>query len=188
MKPPTLFLMAVTLLAGLVNLRADGAHEPGQSIKLIGKIDFTADFSEQCEFSTDIEPVSFRLISFKDKYKVVRIRVENRKAQSIKLSVENDSVELVMPDKKVVKGTLNLKAQDGLMWDSLDDEMRKILAYPLSIRAAKVADGGRKLQETVLFFAFFPADKVPAVPRSVRFRIESLGKTITLEQHPTAAE
>ena len=180
--------MGLVLLAWLPVLRADGGHEPGQSVKMTGRLDPTASFSDQCEFSTEIEPVSFKLTSFKNKYKVVRIRIENRKVQSIKLSPENDVIELVLADNSIMKGTLNLKAQDGLIWDSLDDEMRKVLAYPMSIRAARAGNGSGTLDETILFFAFFPVEKVSEVPRQLRFRIESLGKTITLEQRAVAKE
>lgn len=188
MKSRMFLLTGMALLAWLPLLRGDEGHESGQSIKMSGRLDPTASFAEQCDFSTEIEPVTFKLTSFKDKYKVVRIRVENRKGETIKLSAEKDGIELVLADGKVVKGTFNLKAQDGPVWDSLSDEMRKVLAYPLSIRAAKVGDGSRAREEVINFFAFFPADKVPDVPRSFHYTIKSLGKTLTLEQRVVARE
>lgn len=186
MKSRMFLLTGTALLACLPLLRGDEGHESGQSIKMSGRLDPTASFAEQCDFSTEIEPVTFKLTSFKARYKVVRIRVENRKGETIKMSAEKDAIELVLPDGKVVKGTFNLRAQNGPVWDSLGDEMRNVLAYPLSIRAAKVGDGSRAREEVVYFFAFFPADKVPDVPRSFQYTIESLGKTITLERRAVA--
>jgi hypothetical protein len=123
----------------------------------------------------------FKLTWFKAKYKVVRLRVENRKGETIKTSVQKDVIELVLADGKLVEGTFNLKAHDGPVWGSLDDEMRNVLAYPLFIRAAKAREESPAREEVVYFFAFFPADKVPDVPRSFCYTIESLRKTITLE-------
>ena len=188
MKSRMLLLTGMTLLAWLPLSRGDEGHESGQSIKMSGRLDPAASFAEQCDFSTEIEPVTFKLTSFKAKYKVVRIRVENRKGETIKLSAEKDAIELTLADGKRVKGTFDLKAQDGPVWDSLSDEMRNVLVYPLSIRAAKVGAGNRAREEVVYFFAFFPADKVPDVPRSFHYTIKSLGRTVTLEQRAVAAE
>ncbi len=188
MKSRMFLLTGMAVLAWLPLLHGDEGHEFGQSIKMSGRLDPTARFAEQCDFSTEIEPVMFKLTSFKAKYKVVRIRVENRKSETVKMSAEKDSIELVLADGKLVKGTFNLKAQAGPVWDALSDEMRNALAYPLSIRAAKVGDGSRVREEVVYFFAFFPADKVLDVPRSFHYTIDNLGKTVTLEQRAVAKE
>lgn len=188
MKSRMFLLTGIALLTWLPLSRGDGGHEPGQSIKMSSRLDPTASFAEQCDFSTELEPVTFKLTSFKDKYKVVRIRVENRKGETIKLAAEKDAIELVLSDGKVVKGTFNLQMLDGPLWDSLSDDLRNALAYPLSIRAAKVADGNRAREEVVYFFAFFPAENVPGVPRAFHYTIESLGKTLTLEERAVAKE
>jgi hypothetical protein len=183
MKSRMFLLTGVALLAWLPLLRGEEGHETGQSIRLSGRLDPTDSFAGRCYFSAEIERIAFNLTSLNDKYKVIRIRVENEKGESIKLSVEKDGIALGFKDGQRVRGTFNLKSEDGPVWDSLSDEMRSALAYPLSIRAAKVGDASRT-REVVHFFAFFPADKVTDVPNSLDYTIESLGKTITLTGPP----
>ena len=180
--------MAIILLTGRGFLHGDQGYEPGQSIKLIGRLGAADQFDDQCDFSTEIEPTTFKLTAFKDKYKVVRIRAGNRRAKSIKLSPEKDSIELIQADGKSVKGTFNLKAQDGKTWDSLSDDLRSDLAYPAIIRAAKAADEARTGEEVAYLFAFFPVKDVSNVPRQIRYTIATLGHTVTIENRPPAAE
>jgi hypothetical protein len=131
--------------------------------------------------------VSFKLNSLKAKYKVVRIRVENRMSEPIKLSGDQDAIELEMDGGTVVRGTFNLRGQDGSLWDSLSDDMREALAYPLSIRGAKSDEVNPRRPEVVYVFAFFPADKVPDVPRSFQYTIQSVGKTVKIQPPPATA-
>src|SRR6267142_1664362 len=103
MKIRILLLVGMTLLVCLPLLRGDEGHEQGQSITMSARLDPTASVAERCDFSTEFEPVTFKLTSFKAKYKVVRIRVENRKGETIKLSAAKDGIELVFKDGEPVK-------------------------------------------------------------------------------------
>jgi hypothetical protein len=231
MKAGTFLSTSMALFAGWLSLSADEAHERGQSIKFSGTIEPTADFSERCDFSTEIEPVTFQLTSFrtdykvvrirvanrkseaialsaekdgiqlvlrdgsrvkgtfnlrehdgpvwdsllKDKYRVIRIRVENRTTQPIKLSRDEDIVELILSDHASVRGTFKLREEDGPLWDSLSEDLRNALAYPVSIHGAKGDSANTRRPEVLYLFAFFPAGKVSEIPRSFIYTLQSAG-------------
>lgn len=175
---------AMILLVALTSTRGEMSGESGRSSRFVGKLEPGASYTNQCEFSVEIERVMFKLNSLKDKYKVVRIRVENRMSAPIMLSADQDAIELVIGNGNVVRGTFNLRGQDGALWDSLSEDMRKSLAYPLSIRGVK-GDGVNSRQPEVIYvLAFFPADKVPEMPRSFRYTIQGVGKTVKIELPP----
>ena len=161
MKSQFYALSTIALLLALMSSRGEVSGEKGRSSRFIGMLDPASSSMNQCEFSVEIERVSFKLNSLKDKYKVVRIRVENRMTAPIKLSGDQDAIELEMGSGTVVRGTFNLRGQDGPMWDSLSDDLREALAYPLSIRGVKADGVDPRRPEVVYVFAFFPADKVP---------------------------
>ena len=184
MKSKFYALSAIAFLAALMPVRGEMSGESGRSSRFVGKLDPAASYTNQCELSVEIEPVLFKLNSLKDKYKVIRIRVENRMSEPIKLSADKDAIELEMGGGNVVRGTLNLPGQDGSLWDSLNDDMRTTLAYPLSIRGVKGDGVNARRPEVVYVFAFFPADKVSEVPRSFRYTIQSVGRTVKIELPP----
>jgi hypothetical protein len=187
MKSQFYALSMIILLLALMSTRGELSGEKGRSKRFIGMLDPAASSMNQCEFSVDIERVSFKLNSLKDKYKVICIRVENRMSAPIKLSGDQDAIELEMGSGTVVHGTFNLRGQDGSLWDSLSDDLREALAYPLSIRGAKGDGVNSRQPEVVYVFAFFPADKVPDVPRSFQYTIQSLGKAVKIQQPPATA-
>jgi hypothetical protein len=184
MKSKFYVLSTIALFSALLSVRGEMSGESGRSSRFVGKLDPAASFTNQCEFSVEIERVMFKLNSLKDKYKLVRIRVENRMSGPIKLSGAEDGIELEMGDGNVVRGTFNLQGQDGSLWDSLSEDMRKALAYPLSIRGVKGDGVNPRRPEVVYVFAFFPADKASEVPRSFRYTIQSVGKTVKIELPP----
>lgn len=178
----TRFFMAglLAMLVAAQPAHSDQAGEPGRSVQFRGELEPGASYTNQCEFSTEIEPLTFQLNSFKNKYKVVRIRVANHRSEAIKLSYEKDAVELELTDGSAVSGTFNLRDQDAAVWDALSDDMRAELAYPLSIRASRTDGLTAFRPEVVYLFAFFPADKVTTTPRSFRYSIDSLKRTVIL--------
>ena len=181
MKSKCYLFTVVALLSVLMPARGEMSGESGRSSRFIGKLDPSASYTNQCDFSVEIERVLFQLNSIKDKYKVIRIRVENRMIGPLKLSADQDAIEAEVNGGDVVRGTFNLQGQDGALWDSLSDDMRKELAYPLSIRGVKGNEVNPRRPEVVYVFAFFPADKVSTVPRSFRYTIQSAGKTVKIE-------
>ena len=187
MKTKFYALSMIALLLVLMSARGEVSGERGRSSRFVGKLDPAASASNQCEFSVEIERVSFKLNSLKDKYKVLRIRVENRMSAPIKLSGDQDAIELEMNSGTVVRGTFNLRGRDGSLWDSLSDDLREALAYPLSIRGAKGDATSPRQPEVVYVFAFFPADQVSDVPRSFQYTIQSVGKAVKIQQPPATA-
>lgn len=187
MKSQFYALSTIALLLALMSARGEVSGESGRSSRFVGKLDPAASSMNQCEFSVEIERVSFKLNSLRDKYKVVRIRVKNRMSAPMKLSGDQDAIELEMDSGTVVRGTFNLRRQDGSLWDSLSDDLREALAYPLSIRGVKGDGVNPRRPEVVYVFAFFPADKVPDVPRSFQYTIQSVGKSVKIQPPPATA-
>lgn len=180
-------LSTIAFLLALTPARGEMSGERGRSSKFVGNLDPAASFTNQCEFSVEIERVIFKLNSLKDKYKVVRIRVENRMSEVITLSGDQDAIELVIDGGIVVRGTFNLRGQDSSLWDSLSEDMREALTYPLSIRGAKSDGVNPRRPEVVYVFAFFPADKVSEVPRSFLYTIQSVGRAVKIQLPPVTA-
>ena len=178
----TRFFM-VGLLAMLVAAQpahSDEAGEPGRSVQFKGELDAGASYTNRCEFSTEIEPLTFQLNSFKNKYKVVRIRVANHRSEAIKLSYEKDAIELELTNGSAVPGTFNLRDRDAAVWDALSDDMRSRLAYPVSIRASQSRGPTAFRPEVVYLFALFPVDTATTTPRSFRYTMDSLKRTVIL--------
>ncbi len=174
--------LAVALLAALLPAWSEMVGER-RNILFMGNLSESAEPTNQCQFSVEIEPVTFLLNAYKDKWKVITIKVDNRRIEPIRLSAEEDGIELVLNGGRVVKGTFQLRMQDGPAWDSLSDESRRDLAYPPSIRAAKVES---RRAEVVYLFAFFPAREVTGVPHIFRYSIQK--RTVTLSKPSLAAK
>jgi hypothetical protein len=170
--------LGVFLLTALLPARGELSGEGGRAIRLLGKLDPSAAYTNQCEFSVELEPTTFALTAFKDKWKVVRIKVENLTKEPIKLSANEDSIDLESHDGGIVHGTFDLRAADAPAWDGLSDQLRTDLAYPLAIRQAK----DNRRPEVIYLFAFFPAERVSAVPRAFRYKIKSADKVATLQK------
>jgi hypothetical protein len=171
---------AILLLLTLITVRSEMSGESGRTKTFIGKLDFADKSSNQCEFSVEIERVTFKLNAVNNKYKVIRIRVENRAAEVIRLSGDDDLIEVETADGKVVRGTFDLRRQDAAVWDSWGPDMRKLLTYPSAISRAKGDDLSTRQPAVVYIFAFFPAVSVPDVPSSFRYTIKSVGEPITI--------
>jgi hypothetical protein len=181
MKSKILAFSAVALFSTVLSLRGDAGRQVGLTEKYVGQLNPNAGRTEQCEFSVEIERVTFRLNSLKNKYKVVRIRAENRMLESIKLSRDEDEIELELEGGEVVSGTFNLQKQDGPLWDELSNGLRTALAYPLSVRGAKGVETRPRQPEVIYVFAFFPADKVPDLPHRFKYTIKNAGQAVKLQ-------
>lgn len=163
----------------------DVSRERGSLAEYAGSLRFGTDSSDRCDFSVSIERVIFLLTVFENKYKVIRIRVENRSANSIQLSSENDSIVLKTLKGEEVRGLFKLQEQDAPLWDSLDKEMREALAYPQIIRAGRELSSRR---EIMYFFAFFPKDQITKLPLSFYYKIDSLPEPIEIKPPPVTAK
>lgn len=173
MKTSRLLILFISVIFGLstipggVHCEMSGAK--GRPAVYLCSLQLGTDSKDFCEFSTSIERITFLLNTFGNKYKVIRIRVENRSAKPIQLSSEEDSIDLITAEHETVSGLFKLQEQDALLWDSLDKEMRETLAYPQIIRPESYVG-----QETMYFFAFFPKDKISKLSIEFRYKIDSL--------------
>ncbi len=176
------FKFAICLFVGfvLLNLSSTASISPeaGAPTRYLGGLMLGGDTREdRCEFAIEIEKVTFALNSVQNKYKVIRLRVENFSKTPMVLSAEKDNIELQLEGNVIVKGILNLRKADSPFWDSLDVEMRETLAYPQTIDPAKASTEGNRGKTTPLYvFILFPKDKVLKLPRSFSYRIDSLDK------------
>ncbi len=175
-------------LAALLPASAEVSGERGRSTYFRGRLDPHSGFTNQCEFSVELEPVTFELNAFRDKYKVVRIRVENWRKDRLKLSLEQDTIELQSAQGQVVPGTFNLRVWDPVAWDSLSETLRDALKYPLSIPSASAQESPSRRAAVVHLFAYFPADQVTSLPHLFRYKIQSAGKSVTLEKPGVTAK
>jgi hypothetical protein len=188
MKSRIVLFSAIVLLSWLLSLRSEMSGERGRSSSsFVGELNPGDTPTNQCMFSIEIDRVTFKLNSLKNKYKLVRVRLENMMSGPIRLSREGDSIELELSDGKVVRGTFNLQGRDGQLWDALSDDTRKALAYPLFARGVKGDEASPRRPEVIYVFAFFPADEVPEMPRVFRYKIQSVGKTIVIKSPPQTA-
>jgi hypothetical protein len=119
-------------------------------------------------FNALIDNVLFHLLSLKEEYKVVRLQVENRSQKVLPLSREKDKVELRFGDR-TIPGLLHLSGHDPILWDALDADLRKTLAYPKTIEPGEM--------ESVYIFIPIPALKeVKGAPDILLYKIDSLQK------------
>lgn len=112
----------------------------------------------------NIERLSYILLSFQNKYKLVPIKVQNEGQSDIRLSAETDKIEVILPNGSKVRAVLDLSTSDPEVWDSLDFELRSQLAYPMVIQAG----------EEEVVFVFIPGGEGQELPKCFHWWIESM--------------
>jgi hypothetical protein len=134
---------------------------------------FSTDIPEQphhkVRAAVSLQLILFRLNTVHDKYKVVPVLVENHTRDPITLSRSEDAF-VALFDERSVPGILQLSHVDRNFWDSLDSEMRKMLAYPEEIGPG---DG-------VMLYVFIPQSDAPNIPTGFDYTIKSLDRTLKL--------
>jgi len=167
--------------------RASMSPEQGQPIPF--EFVATENSRTQYRFLIEVERVGFLMNSVRDKYKLVRMRVENHTPTALQLSADKDRLELFIKDSPALPGLLNMQTADGPLWDSLATPMRQTLAYPASVKAARAAatPTGLPTPEVLLLFGFFAAQPVTDLPAKFVYSVESLGKQFTLVHRAAAA-
>ncbi len=155
---------------GLVLIgHASGNGGKGKMLVLEDRVPMTG--SKACVFRSEIDPTLFALLTLKDRYKVVRIQVRNDSSQSVVLSRQNDSVELVFGDR-TTPGIIDLDQRDASLWDAFSVDMRRVLAYPGQVERGE--------EESV--FVFVPAVGVDAPPQEIRLKVASLPQPVKLRR------
>jgi hypothetical protein len=121
-------------------------------------------------FKVEVEPILFRIVSVQNKYKVLRINIVNRSRKPLRLSLQDDRLQIRFrpldgTNTKTVGGLLDIARTDNTWWSSLDTTLQKALAYPdqAAIRANE--------EENV--FVFVPAGDLPSFPDEILFTIKS---------------
>lgn len=128
-------------------------------------------------FKVVLDEKLFLLTSVRNKYKVVRMKIDNTKNGSpIRLSKTEDKIELIVSSRnRVVTGILDLTNHDPAFWDSLDAETRSWLAYPKVVPA----------REEESIFIFIPDKEIKTIPKYFKFTVSSLpGREVKLRPPP----
>ena len=145
---------------------------------------YVSDGKGSIKFEVELDPISFFLNRVNNKYKLVRITVDGG-VRRIKLSKE-DKIEFFFNNRqKPIPGILDLRKHDSEYWDSLDEKVRDVLAYPKSI-------GQERIKGTVIC-VYLPAMQVEALskpdrgleilPESIKYTIAALpGKDIKINR------
>jgi hypothetical protein len=123
---------------------------------------------------TRLDPVTFALTAFEGKYRIVRVEVENRTNDRIDLDAASDKFVAQIDPNKTASGVLDLSVADGTLWDKIDKERRKLLAYPKTIE--------RKARVSV--YVFFPRDQLPDIPASFEWKVADGSRTFQLHRPP----
>jgi len=135
------------------------------------------------QFTINTSPLIFYLGTVKNKYHVLLIRVRNNTDEALKLSKDQDTIELRFFDGQKVKGLLNLPTADRATWDGLETELRTAVVYPEVVKAGE--------EEGI--FLYVPVGDVAAprknqlMPRSVIYSIKSLPSPLELRERGPAA-
>jgi hypothetical protein len=133
---------------------------------------------EPIQFSAELEGILFRLNSVRNKYKVVRLKVVNDSPGPLKLSPDQDKIELLYDPDPAVQGILNLAGRDAALWDSFPADLRQVLAYPRLVEAGE--------EENV--FVFIADPNLARLPKRFRYRIASLPDPVELRDVTAASK
>lgn len=130
------------------------------------------------QFSAELEAILFRLNSVQNKFKVVRLKIVNDSPRALKLSPDQDKIELLFDDGAPVPGILKLSGRDAALWDSFSADLRQVLVYPRVVEAGE--------EENV--FVFIADPNLAHLPRRFRYHIASLPDPVELRDITAAAK
>lgn len=128
-------------------------------------------------FSSEIVPIQYRLNTIRNKYKLIQIRIQNQGGKTLQLSRTADTVEVKL-GSDMVPAIIDISARDPEFWDSLDADLRTVLAYPPAVESGE--------EESV--FLFVPRTDTKDVPQSLQYKIASTDAPILLRAPVAAAK
>jgi hypothetical protein len=128
-------------------------------------------------FSCEIVPIQYRLNTIRNKYKLIQIRIQNEGGNTLQLSRNKDTAEILTGGRSTA-AIIDIGANDSQFWDSLDSDIRNILAYP-----SKVEKGE---EESV--FLFVRGSDMKSVPDMIRYKIAGIESPVTLRASVAAAK
>ncbi len=137
----------------------------GKKIRYLGEIKIKD--GELWAFTVEIEEIMFLINSVKDKYKVFRIRINNFSDKKIKLSIEEDKVDVHFENNDPITGIIDLYKVNQALWDSFTPELRRKLVYPRIVEA----------EEEESIFVFIPnPELIKKAPKSFHYTISDVPK------------
>ena len=130
------------------------------------------------EFSIDTSPLIFYLGTVNNKYHVLLIRLKNNTDAPLKLTKDQDTVDLTFLDGHKLKGLLNLPGTDRTTWDSLEAEMRSAVVYPEIVQPHE--------EEGVYLYVSVSDARGPRkkheMPVSITYNIKSISPPVELRR------
>jgi hypothetical protein len=114
-------------------------------------------------FSAQLERILFSLTSVHNKYKIVRIKIDNKTKKDVTLSLEKDQIELRV-GSQTLPGILDLGKHDPALWEAFGAVTREQIAYPARVKAGE--------EENI--FVFIARPGLSDLPRDFRYSIDSL--------------
>jgi hypothetical protein len=134
------------------------------------------------QFSIDTSPIIFYLTTVNAKYHVLLLRVRNDTGTPLRLSKDQDSIELAFADGRKVKGVLNVPPVDRATWDGLETEIRTAVAYPDLVPVRE--------EEGIYVYVRIGDVKTPRLrhemPVSLTYTIRSLARPVEVRQRSAA--
>lgn len=174
-------ILAGCLAYGFAHAEVSGSGPSNRPATYRGSLELGSEGEDPCTFAITLDAVLFELHTLQGKYRVVRIQVSNRSSKSVVLSNRADRIKVRLRNDREVDAIINMQQADPAVWDKLDSDARKALAYPKSISAGDEVAVGRQSQMS--FFAFLPAD-VADPPVWFEFIIDSVHKSVRIEPPP----
>jgi hypothetical protein len=153
--------LATVLFLGDTSVLANGSKS--KRVRYGAEVQTGDTVGKKCRFDAELEPLLCRLATVRDKYRVVRIRIQNVGDKRLVLSLTDDRMELRLASG-MRPAVLDLGAHDPGLWDSFPPELRGAVAYPRGV------DPGE--EESV--FVFIPIGDAMSEPLAFRYTIASL--------------
>jgi hypothetical protein len=162
------FGSVAVLLLGDASVLANGSKS--KRVRYGAEVQIGDAAGKRCRFDAELEPLLFRLATVRDKYRVVRVRIQNATDKRLVLSLIDDRMEVGLPSG-MRPAVLDLGAHDPGLWDSLSPELRGAIAYPRGVEPGE--------EESV--FVFIPVGDAVSAPLAFRYTIAGLpGGPVTL--------
>ena len=189
MRTPILLALPVVVLgAAILSTGITTAEMAGNEIRptyyvLPDTRTMTSAAAPGITMSTAIDEVALAVNSVWNKYKMIRIGIENHTLETVVLDASKDEVLASTRNKdkqvKEVRGILNLARTDPAQWSALPERIREKLAYPGALRGRR---NKSERPQPIYFFVFFPAPGLNAPPDSFTYKIHSKGTELRIQK------
>jgi hypothetical protein len=174
---------ALAFLAGVFSVHAAEANG-GKGKVITYEARLSLESGGRVRVTSTLDDRLFLLTTLRNKYKVLRVKIDNtQNPNTIPLSKTADRIDVVSRDPRTaaeirIPGILDLGERDPQLWDSLDADARKTLAYPTTVPP----------REEESIFVFIPDGALTTSPKELTYTIEGLSGTVVRLREPPVAK